>query len=237
MKSKFKRVLLKLSGESLMGNQHYGIDPTVLDQFADDIGNARELGVEIAIVIGGGNIFRGISGAAKGMDRVQGDYMGMLATVINSMALQDALERKGIFTRLLTAIKMEQIAEPFIRRRAIRHLEKGRLVIFGAGTGNPYFTTDTAAALRAIEIEADVIIKGTRVDGIYDSDPEKNPDAVKLDSITYRDVLEKNLRVMDLTAITLCQDNKLPIMVFNMEEKGNFKKLLTGETIGSIVKA
>ncbi len=237
MKSKFKRVLLKLSGESLMGNQHYGIDPTVLDQFADDIGDARELGVEIAIVIGGGNIFRGISGAAKGMDRVQGDYMGMLATVINSMALQDALERKGIYTRLLTAIKMEQIAEPFIRRRAIRHLEKGRLVIFGAGTGNPYFTTDTAAALRAIEIEADIIIKGTRVDGIYDSDPEKNPDALKLDSITYRDVLEKNLRVMDLTAITLCQDNKLPIMVFNMEEKGNFKKLLTGDTIGSIVKA
>jgi len=237
MKSKFKRVLLKLSGESLMGNQHYGIDPAVLDQFANDIGDARELGVEIAIVIGGGNIFRGVSGAAKGMDRVQGDYMGMLATVINSMALQDALERKGIFTRLLTAIKMEQIAEPFIRRRAIRHLEKGRLVIFGAGTGNPYFTTDTAAALRAIEIEADVIIKGTRVDGIYDSDPEKNPTATKFDSISYLDVIQKNLRVMDLTAITLCQDNKLPIIVFNMEEKGNFKKLLTGETIGSIVKA
>ena len=237
MKSKFKRVLLKLSGESLMGNQHYGIDPEVLDHFANAIGDARELGVEIAIVIGGGNIFRGVSGAGKGMDRVQGDYMGMLATVINSMALQDALERKGIFTRLLTAIKMEQIAEPFIRRRAIRHLEKGRLVIFGAGTGNPYFTTDTAAALRAIEIEADVIIKGTRVDGIYDSDPEKNPTATKFDSISYLDVIQKNLRVMDLTAITLCQDNKLPIIVFNMEEKGNFKKLLTGETIGSIVKA
>lgn len=232
---KYKRVLLKLSGESLMGNQNYGIDPEVLDQFADEIKDARSLGVEIAIVIGGGNIFRGISGAAKGMDRVQGDYMGMLATVINSMALQDALERKGTFTRLLTAIKMEQIAEPFIRRRAIRHLEKGRLVIFGAGTGNPYFTTDTAAALRAIEIEADVIIKGTRVDGIYDSDPEKNPKAVKFETISYIDVLQKNLRVMDLTAITLCQDNKLPILVFNMEQKGNLRRLLTGENIGSTV--
>lgn len=232
---KYKRVLLKLSGESLMGNQNYGIDPDVLDRFAEEIKDARSLGVEIAIVIGGGNIFRGISGAAKGMDRVQGDYMGMLATVINSMALQDALERKGTFTRLLTAIKMEQIAEPFIRRRAIRHLEKGRLVIFGAGTGNPYFTTDTAAALRAIEIEADVIIKGTRVDGIYDSDPEKNPNAKKFDQISYIDVIQKNLRVMDLTAITLCQDNKLPILVFNMEEHGNLRRLLTGESIGSTV--
>lgn len=233
---KYKRILLKLSGESLMGDQNYGIDPVVLDQFAEEIKAAHSLGVEIAIVIGGGNIFRGISGAAKGMDRAQGDYMGMLATVINSMALQDALERKGEFTRLLTAIKMEQIAEPFIRRRAIRHLEKGRLVIFGAGTGNPYFTTDTAAALRAVEIEADVIIKGTRVDGIYDSDPEKNANAIKLENLSYIEVLQKNLRVMDLTAITLCQDNKLPILVFNMEEKGNLKRLLTGENIGSVIK-
>lgn len=233
---KYKRILLKLSGESLMGDQNYGIDPIVLDQFAEEIKAAHSLGVEIAIVIGGGNIFRGISGAAKGMDRAQGDYMGMLATVINSMALQDALERKGEFTRLLTAIKMEQIAEPFIRRRAVRHLEKGRLVIFGAGTGNPYFTTDTAAALRAVEIEADVIIKGTRVDGIYDSDPEKNANAIKLENLSYIEVLQKNLRVMDLTAITLCQDNKLPILVFNMEEKGNLKRLLTGENIGSVIK-
>lgn len=233
---KYKRILLKLSGESLMGTQSYGIDPNMLDQFAGEVKSIRDLGIEIAVVIGGGNIFRGVSAAAKGMDRVQGDYMGMLATVINSMALQDALERKGAYTRLMTAIKMEQIAEPFIRRRAVRHLEKGRIVIFGAGTGNPYFTTDTAAVLRAIEIEADAIFKGTRVDGIYDSDPEKNSDAVKFPTISYIDVIQKNLRVMDLTAITLCQDNKLPIVVFNMNEPGNLARVLKGEPIGSVVK-
>lgn len=232
---KYKRVLLKLSGESLMGNQSFGIDPTVLEHFADEVKAVKEMGVEIAVVIGGGNIFRGMAGAAKGMDRVQADYMGMLATVINSMALQDALERKGVFTRLMTAIKMEQIAEPFIRRRAIRHLEKGRVVIFGAGTGNPYFTTDTAAVLRAVEIEADAIFKGTRVDGIYDSDPEKNPAALKFPFISYNEVIQKNLRVMDLTAITLCQDNSLPIVVFNMNEAGNLKRILHGDNIGSVV--
>ncbi|MCK6600952.1 MAG: UMP kinase [Bacteroidetes bacterium] len=232
---KYKRVLLKLSGESLMGNQSFGIDPAVLEHFADEVRAVKEMGVEIAVVIGGGNIFRGMSAAAKGMDRVQADYMGMLATVINSMALQDALERKGVFTRLMTAIKMEQIAEPFIRRRAVRHLEKGRVVIFGAGTGNPYFTTDTAAVLRAVEIEADAIFKGTRVDGIYDSDPERNPNAVKFPEISYIDVIQKNLRVMDLTAITLCQDNSLPIVVFNMNEPGNLKRILHGENIGSVV--
>lgn len=232
---KYKRVLLKLSGESLMGNQSFGIDPAVLEHFADEVKTVKEMGVEIAVVIGGGNIFRGMAGAAKGMDRVQADYMGMLATVINSMALQDALERKGVFTRLMTAIKMEQIAEPFIRRRAIRHLEKGRVVIFGAGTGNPYFTTDTAAVLRAVEIEADAIFKGTRVDGIYDSDPEKNPAAVKFPVISYNEVIQKNLRVMDLTAITLCQDNSLPIVVFNMNEAGNLKRILNGDHIGSVV--
>jgi len=232
---KYKRVLLKLSGESLMGNQSFGIDPTVLEHFADEVMAVKEMGVEIAVVIGGGNIFRGMAGAAKGMDRVQADYMGMLATVINSMALQDALERKGVFTRLMTAIKMEQIAEPFIRRRAIRHLEKGRVVIFGAGTGNPYFTTDTAAVLRAVEIEADAIFKGTRVDGIYDSDPEKNPSAIKFPVISYNEVIQKNLRVMDLTAITLCQDNSLPIVVFNMNEAGNLKRILHGDNIGSVV--
>ncbi len=218
-----------------MGNQSFGIDPAVLEHFADEVRAVKEMGVEIAVVIGGGNIFRGMSAAAKGMDRVQADYMGMLATVINSMALQDALERKGVFTRLMTAIKMEQIAEPFIRRRAVRHLEKGRVVIFGAGTGNPYFTTDTAAVLRAVEIEADAIFKGTRVDGIYDSDPERNPNAVKFPEISYIDVIQKNLRVMDLTAITLCQDNSLPIVVFNMNEPGNLKRILHGENIGSVV--
>jgi len=218
-----------------MGNQSFGIDPAVLEHFADEVRAVKEMGVEIAVVIGGGNIFRGMSAAAKGMDRVQADYMGMLATVINSMALQDALERKGVFTRLMTAIKMEQIAEPFIRRRAVRHLEKGRVVIFGAGTGNPYFTTDTAAVLRAVEIEADAIFKGTRVDGIYDSDPERNPNAIKFPEISYIDVIQKNLRVMDLTAITLCQDNSLPIVVFNMNEPGNLKRILHGENIGSVV--
>ncbi len=234
---KYRRILLKISGESLAGESGYGIDAAVLESFADEIKEACDLGGEIALVIGGGNIFRGLSTAAASMDRVQADYMGMLATVINSLALQDALERKGIYTRLLTAIKMEQIAEPFIRRRAVRHLEKGRVVIFGAGTGNPYFTTDTAASLRAIEIEADVIIKGTRVEGVYDSDPEKNPDAEFFPRISYFDVMHKNLRVMDMTAITLCRENTLPIVVMNMNTSGNLTRLLKGEPIGTLVHA
>src|SRR5690606_25364516 len=211
---KYKRILLKLSGESLMGEQQYGIDINRVLQYAKDIKSIHDAGVEIAIVIGGGNIYRGLSAEKAGMDRVQADYMGMLATVINSMALQDALEKQNISTRLLTAIKMEQICEPFIRRRAVRHLEKNRVVIFGAGTGNPYFTTDTAASLRAIEINADVVLKGTRVDGIYSEDPEKNPNATKYDQLTFQDVYSKNLNVMDMTAFTLCQENKLPIIVF-----------------------
>ena len=234
---KYRRILLKISGESLAGESGYGIDAAFLESFADEIKEACDLGGEIALVIGGGNIFRGLSTAAASMDRVQADYMGMLATVINSLALQDALERKGIYTRLLTAIKMEQIAEPFIRRRAVRHLEKGRVVIFGAGTGNPYFTTDTAASLRAIEIEADVIIKGTRVEGVYDSDPEKNPDAEFFPRISYFDVMHKNLRVMDMTAITLCRENTLPIVVMNMNTSGNLTRLLKGEPIGTLVHA
>lgn len=230
MTEPYKRILLKLSGESLLGEQGHGIDATVLAHFADEIKNIHETGVEISIVIGGGNIFRGVRGATEGMDRVQGDYMGMLATMINSMALQDALERKGVFTRLMSAIRMEAIAEPFIRRRAIRHLEKGRVIIFGAGTGNPYFTTDTAASLRAIEVEADVILKGTRVDGIYDSDPEKNPDAVKFDIIHGDEVLNRRLNVMDLTAFTLCRDNKTPIIVFDMNKKNNLMKVVHKDT-------
>ena len=236
MELRFKRILLKLSGESLMGEKGYGIDPDVIGQFAGEISSIRSLGVEVGIVIGGGNIYRGIAAAADGVDKVVGDQMGMLATVINSLALQNILEKKGIYTRLMSAISMEQIAEPYIRRRAIRHLEKGRVVIFGAGTGNPYFTTDTAAALRAVEIRADVIIKGTRVDGIYDSDPEKNPKAVKFPEISYMDVLKKDLKVMDLTAITLCRENKLPIVVFDMTVAGNLKKVVTGESIGSTVR-
>jgi uridylate kinase len=232
---RFKRILLKLSGESLMGEKGYGIDPEVLNEFSSEVASVRSLGVEVGIVIGGGNIYRGIAAAADGIDKVVGDQMGMLATVINSLALQNVLEKKGIYTRLMSSISMEQIAEPFIRRRAIRHLEKGRVVIFGAGTGNPYFTTDTAAALRAVEIRSDVIIKGTRVDGIYDSDPEKNPKAVKIKEISYMDVLKKDLKVMDLTAITLCRENKLPIVVFNMTVAGNLKKVVTGEAIGSTV--
>jgi uridylate kinase len=232
---RYRRILLKISGEALAGEEGYGINASVLEAFAEEIREAHDLGAEIALVVGGGNIFRGLSAAAASMDRVQADYMGMLATVINSMALQDALERKGIYTRLLTAIKMEQIAEPFIRRRAVRHLEKGRVVIFGAGTGNPYFTTDTAASLRAIEIEADVIIKGTRVRGVYDSDPEKNPDAEFFPRISYFDVIRKNLRVMDMTAITLCRENSLPIVVMDMNVKGNFTSLLKGEPIGTLV--
>ncbi|HYF02932.1 MAG TPA: UMP kinase [Patescibacteria group bacterium] len=233
--TRYKRILLKLSGESLMGDNKYGIDPKTLSAFADAVAEIYEMGVQIGLVIGGGNIFRGIQAADQGIDRVSGDYMGMLATVINAMAFQNALEHRGVPTRLQTAIKMEQIAEPFIRRRAIRHLEKNRVVIFGAGTGNPYFTTDTAAVLRAIEIEAEVIIKGTRVDGIYDSDPEKNSEAKRYELVSYREVIEKDLNVMDLTAITLCKDNDLPIQVFNMNEKGNLKKLLLGEAIATTV--
>ena len=231
----YKRILLKLSGEALMGERQYGIDPKRLAEYAEEIKKIVDKGIEVAIVIGGGNIFRGVAAASNGMDRVQGDYMGMLATVINSLALQSALEEEGIFTRLLTAIKMEQVAEPFIKRRAVRHLENGRVVIFGAGTGNPYFTTDTAAVLRAIEIGADVILKGTRVDGIYTSDPEKNKDAVKFDSITYKDVMNKGLKVMDMTAFALSQENSLPIVVFDMNTKGNLEKVISGENIGTLV--
>ena len=233
---KYKRILLKLSGESLMGDKQYGIDIDRVAQYAADIKAVHEQGIEIAIVIGGGNIYRGLSAEKAGMDRVQADYMGMLATVINSMALQDSLEKVGVKTRLLTAIKMEQICEPFIRRRAVRHLEKGRIVIFGAGTGNPYFTTDTAASLRAVEINADAVMKGTRVDGIYTSDPEKNADAVRYDEITFSEVYEKNLNVMDMTAITLCQENNLPIIVFDMNKPGNFMRITNGDPIGTLVK-
>lgn len=231
----YKRILLKLSGESLMGNKQFGIDADMVMQYAEEIKQAVDAKVEVAIVIGGGNIFRGIQATANGIDRVQGDYMGMLATVINSMALQSGLEKIGVSTRLLSAIEMKEIAEPFIKRRAVRHLEKGRVVIFGAGTGNPYFTTDTAAALRATEIEADVILKGTRVDGIYDSDPEKNPKAKKYDKIKYSEALKKKLSIMDLTAFTLCQENHLPIIVFDVNKKGNLKRVLEGKKIGTTV--
>jgi len=234
---KYNRILLKLSGESLMGSKQYVIDTAMVHQYAVDIKEVVESGIEVAIVIGGGNIHRGLDAEKGGMDRVQADYMGMLATVINSMALQDALEKVGVKTRLLSAIKMEQICEPFIRRRAIRHLEKGRVVIFGAGTGNPYFTTDTAASLRAIEIEADVVLKGTRVDGIYTADPEKDANAVKFEKITFTEVYDKGLNVMDMTAFTLCQENNLPIIVFDMNTRGNFKKLMEGEVIGTLVHA
>ena len=234
-KLKYKRIFLKVSGESLMGENEFGIDPVTIKKFAEEIAEVDKLGVEIGIVIGGGNIFRGIQAAAHGIDKVAGDHMGMLATVINCIAFQNALEAAGVPTRLQSAIKMEQIAEPFIRRRAVRHLEKGRIVLFGAGTGNPYFTTDTAAALRAIEVEAEVVIKGTRVDGVYDSDPEKNPNAIKYENVTYKEVIEKNLRVMDQTAITLCMENELPIRVFNFNENGNLKKLILGEEIGTLI--
>lgn len=233
---KYKRILLKLSGEALMGSKQFGIDNNIIQQYASEIKNVVELGIQVAIVIGGGNIFRGLQAAEGGMDRVQGDYMGMLATVINSMALQSALEGIGINTRLQSAIKMEAICEPFIRRRAVRHLEKGRVVIFGAGTGNPYFTTDTAASLRAIEIEANVILKGTRVDGIYTADPEKVKDAVKFTSLTFRQVYEKNLKVMDMTAFTLCEENNLPIIVFDMNKAGNLVKVLQGDEVGTLVE-
>ena len=233
---KYKRILLKLSGESLMGDKQYGIDSDRVLQYAQDIKAVHDTGLEIAIVIGGGNIFRGLSAEKGGMDRVQADYMGMLATVINSMALQDALEKTGVKTRLMTAIKMEQICEPFIRRRAVRHLEKRRIVIFGAGTGNPYFTTDTAASLRAIEIQADAVLKGTRVDGIYTADPEKDTTAIKYETITFQEVYDKNLNVMDMTAFTLCQENKLPIIVFDMNKAGNFMRIANGDSIGTLVK-
>ncbi|MBJ2176392.1 UMP kinase [Aureibaculum sp. A20] len=231
----YKRILLKLSGEALMGDQNFGIDQTRLKQYALEIKKVVESGVEVAIVIGGGNIFRGLSTEGSKMDRVQADYMGMLATVINGLALQSALEDADVQTRLLTAIKMEQIAEPYIKRRAVRHLEKGRVVIFGSGTGNPFFTTDTAAVLRAIEIDSDVILKGTRVDGIYTSDPEKNINAVKFENITFKDVMNKGLKVMDMTAFTLSEENKLPIIIFDMNKEGNLMKLLSGENIGTKV--
>ncbi|NNF02134.1 MAG: UMP kinase [Bacteroidia bacterium] len=234
---KYKRILLKLSGEALMGEKQFGIDQDRLMQYAADIKKIVDEGIETAIVIGGGNIYRGIEASTTGVDRVQGDYMGMLATVINSMALQSALENIDVYTRLLSAIKMEAICEPFIRRRALRHLEKGRVVIFGAGTGNPYFTTDTAASLRAIEIEADVVLKGTRVDGIYDQDPELNSNAIKFDTLTYAEAYEKELKIMDLTAFTLCHENKLPIVVFDMNKPGNLMKIIQGETLGTVVGA
>lgn len=231
----YKRVLLKLSGEALMGSRQYGIDPLRLSEYANDIKEALAEGIQIAIVIGGGNIFRGVAAASNGIDRVQGDHMGMLATVINGLALQSALENEGVPTRLQSAIKINEVAEPFIRRKAMRHLEKGRVVIFGGGTGNPYFTTDSAAVLRAIEIEADVILKGTRVDGIYTADPEKDASASKYSSISFDDVLKKGLKVMDTTAFTLSQENELPIIVFDMNKKGNLIKILSGEQIGTTV--
>ncbi len=231
----YKRILLKLSGEALMGEQQYGIDANRLTEYAEDIKAVVEKGIQIAIVIGGGNIFRGLKGASEGMDRVQGDHMGMLATVINGLALQSALEIAGVQTRLQSAIKINEVAEPFIRRRAMRHLEKGRVVIFGGGTGNPYFTTDSAAVLRAIEIKADVILKGTRVDGIYTADPEKDKTATKFESLSFEDVLSKGLKVMDTTAFTLSQENELPIVVFDMNTRGNLMKLVSGENIGTVV--
>ena len=234
---RYKRILLKLSGESLMGNGEYGIDPNMLSKYANEIHAIVKKSIEVAVVIGGGNIYRGIKSEGAGFDRVQGDHMGMLATIINGMALQSALESIDVETRLLTAIRMEQVAEPYIRRKAMRHLQKGRVVIFGGGTGNPYFTTDTAATLRAIEIEAKVILKGTRVDGIYSADPEKDVTAKKYDSITFDQVLQKKLNVMDLTAFTLCQENSLPIMVFNMNKEGNLTKIFEGKNVGTIVES
>tara|TARA_B000000565_G_scaffold93952_1_gene69610 strand:+ start:218 stop:925 length:708 start_codon:yes stop_codon:yes gene_type:complete len=234
---KYKRILLKLSGESLIGDGEYGIDSKMLAKYANEIQSVVKKNIQLAIVIGGGNIYRGVESEGAGFDRVQGDHMGMLATIINGMALQSALESLSIETRLLTAIRMEQVAEPYIRRKAMRHLQKGRVVIFGGGTGNPYFTTDTAGTLRAIEIEADIILKGTRVDGIYSHDPEKYISAKKFDSITFEEVLEKKLSIMDLTAFTLCQENNLPIKVFNMNEKGNLLKICNGENVGTLVQS
>ena len=232
----YKRVLLKLSGEALLGDRSYGIDPKRIAQYAKEIKSVTELGLEVAVVIGGGNIFRGVSAASNGIDRVQGDYMGMLATVINGMALQSALEEENVQTRLQTAIKIEAVAEPYIKRKAVRHLEKKRVVIFGGGTGNPFFTTDSAAVLRAIEINADVILKGTRVDGVYVSDPEKNENAIQYDTISFNDVIKKNLKIMDSTAFTLSQENNLPIIVFNMNKSGNLLNIINGEKIGTSIK-
>jgi uridylate kinase len=237
MLPKYKRILLKLSGESLMGDKNFGMDSSVISTYAKSIKSIVDLGVQVAIVIGGGNIYRGMNEAETGIERAHGDYMGMLATVINGMALQAGLEKEGVYTRLQSAIKMEQIAEPYIRRRAIRHLEKGRVVIFGAGTGNPYFTTDTAGSLRAIEINANVILKGTRVDGIYSADPEKDPNAKKYDHISFQECLSQNLRVMDMTAFTLCMENNLPIIVFDMNKSDNLKRVVTGEKVGTIVNS
>jgi uridylate kinase len=232
----YKRILLKLSGEALLGDKTFGIDRAVAEYFAREIKAVNTLGVEIAAVVGGGNIFRGVSDSALGMDRVSADQMGMLATVINALALQDALERRGVFTRVLSAIEMRQVAEPFIRRRAIRHMEKGRVVIFAGGTGNPYFSTDTAAALRAMEVKADIILKATKVDGIYDDDPLKNPKAKRFESLSYFDVLQKGLKVMDTTAISLCMDNRVPIIVYNLRQPGNLRRIVLGEKVGTIVK-
>ena len=233
----YKRILLKLSGEALMGERSFGIDPLIADQIAKEVAEVRQLGVELAVVIGGGNIFRGLAGSAKGMDRTTADNMGMLATVMNALALSDALERQGADTRVLTAIEMRTVAEPFIRRRAIRHLEKGRVVLFAAGTGNPYFTTDTTAALRAMEVRAEVIMKATKVDGIFTADPVTDPTATRLDSLSHLEVLERRLNVMDATAISLCMDNKLPIVVFNLRTAGNVRRAVMGEPIGSVVTA
>ena len=232
---KYKRILLKLSGEALMGENNYGIDSHKLKQYAVEIKKVHDMGVEVAIVIGGGNIFRGVQGEKVGIDRVQGDYMGMLATLINAMALQSSLEQHGMFTRLMSGLKIESVCEPFIRRRAIRHLEKGRIVIFGAGIGNPYFTTDSTASLRAIEIEAEVVLKGTRVDGVYTADPEKDPSAERYTKISFQEVYEKNLNVMDMTAFTLCQENNLPIIVFDMNKVGNLERLIQGEEVGTLI--
>ncbi len=234
---KYKRIMLKLSGEALMGSKSYGIDADVISDIADEIKEAHQMGTEVAVVIGGGNIFRGIEASAKGMDRATADYIGMLATVLNALTLQDALEKKGVYTRVISAIEMKELCEPYIRRRAVRHLEKGRVVIFAAGTGNPYFTTDTAASLRAMEIHAEVILKATKVDGVYDRDPVKDPSAKKYDELTYLDVLKMGLKVMDATAVTLCMDNRLPIIVFSIKEKGNILKILRGEKVGTLVKA
>lgn len=232
---KYQRVLLKLSGEALMGSQSFGIDPAVPQRLAEEIKPVFDAGVQVAVVVGGGNIYRGVQGAANGMDRAQGDNMGMLATVINALALQDTFEKAGMDCRVMSAIEMRQISEPYIRRRAVRHLEKGRVVIFAAGTGNPYFTTDTGAALRACEVNAQILMKATNVDGVYDSDPKKNPDAKKFDSITYDDVLSKNLKVMDAAAIALCRDNKMPVMIFDINGDGNFKSAVEGANVGTVV--
>ena len=232
---KYKRILLKLSGEALMGNNSHGIDPERVEQYAREIKKVQDEGIEIAIVIGGGNIYRGVDSVRSGIDRVQGDYMGMLATVINAMALQSILEKHGMYTRLMSGIKMEQVCEPFIKRRAVRHLEKGRIVIFGAGIGNPYFTTDSTASLRAIELQADVVLKGTRVDGVYTADPEKYPDATKYSTLSFQEAYEKGLNIMDMTAFTLCQENNLPIIVFNMNKPGNLYSLVKGEEAGTLI--